>query len=553
MEMDSKATVKVVLKKNALPKIDVQSLRQLLDKSLRKNPAEEKLGGPTKKLKLLDGSARSPLRVTSELTGKTRTISIKTPTRNPYLDKIQLNDGALGGKQISSPKAGSCLKCCFCDFTSTSQEEYQKHIAHHIENRSLRCNLCDFSAEEISAYNAHMKKAHQGKPLRTAYACSVCPYKCLTIESLRSHKAMANHFEKPAVFKCQLCSFSNTDIHQLLDHIVNHSKDPTPCGKCSGRKRIKHHHTLCPEFFPPPDDERFEFRSKHLISCTLCDFKCDELLFLMAHIKAHVKKIQDDTTKEELPFCCTMCDYRCLRPGKLKIHMATHSNGAIFRCKACNYQTKDILYYKIHRKNHSTSIVTCFVCMAKFPQMEDLKKHMTTHWQSEPFACNLCDYVCLTKSRLLLHMDTHNTPNKVLFPCPLCPNKYPTSSSLKDHIRTHSGTRKPLKCESCDYTCFTSELLRIHSQKHVKAEEFSCDLCLSKYPTLAQLKIHMRDHDGTGDNDTSLFEDEILGPQKFVENVGHSKYGYTEENVHEDSDDDDLDDVDAQIGEKCAQ
>lgn len=97
--------------------------------------------------------------------------------------------------------------------------------------------------------------------------------------------------------------------------------------------------------------------------------------------------------------------------------------------------------------------------------------------------------------------------------CPICGNKYRTSTKLKDHMRCHSE-EKPFKCDNCNkgrvwfgdghafifpeimllhlLTAFYSKAkLRSHSLSHLTIKPHNCSICGKGFSMRHNWKYHM--------------------------------------------------------------
>ena len=79
--------------------------------------------------------------------------------------------------------------------------------------------------------------------------------------------------------------------------------------------------------------------------------------------------------------------------------------------------------------------------------------------------------------------------------CPVCGRTLTRASTLKIHLRQHSGDR-PFKCPSCPKSFAQPSLLNSHHRLHSGERPFSCSLCHKTFAHLSAFRIHARTHTG---------------------------------------------------------
>ncbi|GAB6026204.1 hypothetical protein CHUAL_012414 [Chamberlinius hualienensis] len=147
---------------------------------------------------------------------------------------------------------------------------------------------------------------------------------------------------------------------------------------------------------------------------------------------------------------------------------------------------------------HSTSgdggiskINLCRICGKNYARPSTLKTHMRTHSGEKPYRCNNCDKSFSQAANLTAHVRTHSGEKP--FRCPICDRRFSQSSSVTTHMRTHSGER-PYGCRMCKKAFSDSSTLTKHLRIHSGEKPYQCKLCLLRFSQSGNLNRHMRVH-----------------------------------------------------------
>nr|BEH74196.1 CCCTC-binding factor [Hemicentrotus pulcherrimus] len=136
----------------------------------------------------------------------------------------------------------------------------------------------------------------------------------------------------------------------------------------------------------------------------------------------------------------------------------------------------------------------CHLCGRIFRTSTLLRNHENTHSGTKPYKCELCPKAFGTSGELGRHMKymhTHEKPHK----CPLCDYLSVEASKIKRHMRSHTG-EKPYKCTLCEYASTDNYKLKRHMRVHTGERPFSCSQCDQSFSQKSSLKEHEWKHVG---------------------------------------------------------
>ncbi|XP_072522079.1 zinc finger and BTB domain-containing protein 40 [Salminus brasiliensis] len=177
-----------------------------------------------------------------------------------------------------------------------------------------------------------------------------------------------------------------------------------------------------------------------------------------------------------------------------------------YSCQWCNKSFDFKCRLMRHRKRCALSpgkVQRCTDCTLVFPSLTALQQHCSqAHGappakkkKTQPVACELCSKTFKHPSGLLYHRRTEHLEERP-YACEECGAKFAANSSLKNHMRLHTG-EKPYQCKHCDMSFAVAAALSYHTKKkHAEGKMYSCQYCSSTFAQSIELTRHVRTHTG---------------------------------------------------------
>ncbi|CAN9512163.1 unnamed protein product [Ophioblennius macclurei] len=142
----------------------------------------------------------------------------------------------------------------------------------------------------------------------------------------------------------------------------------------------------------------------------------------------------------------------------------------------------------------------CPDCPKKLPTPRALQHHRTeahrrTTQTKKKVSCDLCERTFAHPSGMIYHKRTEHFEEKP-FACEECGAKFGANSSLKNHMRLHTG-EKPYQCKHCDMSFSVAAALAYHTKKkHSEGKMYVCQYCKAEFAQSIELTRHVRTHTG---------------------------------------------------------
>ncbi|CAH0555901.1 unnamed protein product [Brassicogethes aeneus] len=337
---------------------------------------------------------------------------------------------------------------------------------------------------------------------RRHYSCKVCNEIFTDLESVKKHRIEFKHLRNKR-HVCPTCSKTFECNYRLNEHIRTHTGErPNVCDTCNKRfnskSDLKRHVVIihlnikkykcqhCGKGFSRKfylrDHERTHTGERLYSSCCAKEFTSYYSLY--HHEKKHkynkkyVKKVDPnkpvkEKAEDEGNYPCYICPKVLRTDYSLKRHISVKHDARNLTCDECGGAYASIRQLNEHirgtHKDHPYTIAhnikefSCMICAKEFKYKSSLRDHMRVHTGDTKFKCAECDKICLNKRKLNEHTRIHTGEKP--YTCSYCGKSFRTLTNMSEHQKTHTGERNHV-CSKCGKSFFDARTLKKHSMTH---------------------------------------------------------------------------------------
>eukprot|EP00076_Gallus_gallus_P032814 XP_024998352.1 zinc finger and BTB domain-containing protein 40 isoform X4 [Gallus gallus] len=228
---------------------------------------------------------------------------------------------------------------------------------------------------------------------------------------------------------------------------------------------------------------------------------CEKSFHFFCRLKVHMKRCRVARGKQ---IQCRECTEVKLTKKELEKHQL-EVHGAVgmakkkkkrlpVSCDICGREfahASGMQYHKL-TEHFDEKPFSCEKCGAKFAANSTLKNHLRLHTGDRPFVCKHCLMTFMQASALAYHTKKKHSEGK-MYACQYCDAVFAQSIELSRHVRTHTGD-KPYVCRECGKGFRQANGLSIHLRSFHNIEDpYDCRKCRMSFATLQEHRKHIHE------------------------------------------------------------
>lgn len=361
------------------------------------------------------------------------------------------------------------------------------------------CNLCPFFSLNDLTMSLHMEDVHKDDNVvkLNKLKCPGCGNTFYHRISLRSHLIYDHSISNPDLIKILQSVISDSKKHVANGKIYNDNKSSLELQECKTEIDVKNQiNTLEKVAEPKVIDEELPVYETSLNNNTVPTVRVLNLSEL-ENLREPSVVVPEEDSNITNPLKLDDDDVK-----ETNSYMIRFNNNKKNKCiiPGCKVRLEDIVKIGYHIKCHYQQGYKCPECNATFDSWNIVSGHL---WRShkidmELFSCDKCNYKTYSMSKLnsihkLIHSDIK------AYVCGVCKKSFKNSKQLNNHKATHKQKNEDSNyfCEYCKKPFNDRRQLKIHIDGvHKKLKPYLCSFCGYKGSTRSSLKSHMRQHTG---------------------------------------------------------
>lgn len=401
------------------------------------------------------------------------------------------------------------LQCSLCKEVYVDLAEIRKHFLTHVSG--LSCPFCNQNFTDRRYLVRHMIRHTGYKP----YSCTHCGkhfYREIYCRLHSAHCASAPTItevksQKRTTYPCTYCSRVFTKKHHQENHHYSHEANTlllcTQCGQYFGNNKYKSHKKQCMNIELNPGssssqsalDKNSPQTSQQPLtkalpsSATKVPFKCEHCdqtfrfkSLLMRHLVSHTG-LQ--------PYICVHCGERF--KGKTKCAQHESSCHQLSRVEESKVEPESEKQNLTVPKAEGDKKYNCRFCTRTFMKARNLRRHILTHNEVNPYRCKACDSCFSRYDHLKVHQ-THCKGERTRLE--VCIPKISLDDVGKGWQTKYSfetlKKQDTFNCQVCLKSFSTQSVLARHNSMFHLAGSFKCAGCGSSFTHQSSLRKHMK-------------------------------------------------------------
>jgi len=254
------------------------------------------------------------------------------------------------------------------------------------------------------------------------------------------------------------------------------------------RKRHKCTYSGCDKSFPRPGRLAVHLRTHTGEKPFKCgEPGCDKSYNRKQHLKAHIERNHVDKSNCT-KYSCDICNQTFTLHSNMMRHKMRAHNNSRFKCSECNATFASILDRRRHLTQEHQNSVRCHICGKSMSNNESLQKHISKHKQHK---CPHCSEVFVRWTDFQIHRRIHP---KQMVECSTCGKKL-TPNQLKRHNEIHEKMRDVIHCpvEDCPRFYFHYRNMKQHFTTCHDGQTYPCPVsgCNKELSTEQKRKEHI--------------------------------------------------------------